>query len=222
MIEDLKVTLCQPRRRCSAPEASESIAWASAESFYKHLGWTAGAEQDQHGGCAWFKKRSKPLGYGANVLHAVERCKVGECSIEKRFTSQATLVRKALYVFAGGDVGRRAQRGELLSGNVDHGRRRIREKHSKTAFRKECRIFTGASADFQHVSRRGKLLQESSAHCPALCGDARPRTKSIVERGSDRVEGKRCGPERYVCHCRLLLSRRQRRDSTTKRSPSTE
>src|ERR1700727_180497 len=65
MIENLKVTLCQPRRRCSAPETSEGIARSSPKSLYKHFGRAAGAKQNQHGNGARLEKRSKPPGYGA-------------------------------------------------------------------------------------------------------------------------------------------------------------
>ena len=103
MIENLKVALCQPRRRRSAPETSEDILRTSAESFYKYLGRAARTEQNQHGDRTRLEKRGKPLGYRANVLHTIERRKIGESSIEKRFTGHATRLRKALHLFARDD-----------------------------------------------------------------------------------------------------------------------
>ncbi len=195
MIKHLEVTLCQPRRRGPSPETSERILRASPKCFYKHIGRTAGAEQNQHGDCAGFEKRSKPLGYGAKILHAVERCKIGERSIERRFTRQAAFLCEAPNVFARNDLGVRSQRRELLSGNIDHGRRSIREKHAKAAFREKHSIFAGASTNFEYDAFRRKLLQKSSPHCPSLCRDACPATKSLVKDCGNRVEGKRCGPK---------------------------
>ncbi len=220
MVEDLKGVLCQGRRCSSAPESSETIARPPAESFYKHLGRTAGAEENQHRESAWFEKRSESFRHRVNILHAVERCEIRECSIEKRFTNPLAFLCKVRYFFSGDDLGTRAQRGELLSGDINHRWRSIREKYAKAPFGKEQRIFTGSSSNLQNVTLRRKLPNEDSSHGTPLRRNTCACTESLVEVRSDRIEGQSSGTKGSCRHGRLLLSVFHRRDSMRRRSPS--
>ncbi len=202
MIEDLELALCQPCRLCSAPETSERILRAAAESFYKHFGRAAGSEQNQHGDRVWLEKRCKPLRYRAHVLHAVERCKVGESSIKKRFTRQAAFLRKALYLFARNNLRTRSQRGKLLSGNIHHGRRSIREKYAKAAFREEHRVFAGASTNFQHV----RPSRETAAEAQRVLPGAVPRRLPTHQIDRQKLEQSR---QRQTLRAEVMRSSRQ-------------